>query len=237
MHGVPRAASRFWRRRADCGQAACSGLLHDGQPLPRLLRPFFGDQAPQGGLEFLHRREGDRFRRADPGCSPAARPAESEHPHRPCKAWPQNGLQPRGGADPAGGRLFRPLARPARAARLICRGPFHPLTIGFGSGRGSAWLERLVRDQEVGGSNPLAPTILPFTSRILCQIRRHGRDPLFVHWHWRSPQAAGSVPITPRIVLAGCRRFCRRSGTRGSHRLQPFRLFQPVPCAHADGAN
>lgn len=30
------------------------------------------------------------------------------------------------------------------------------------SGRGSAWLERLVRDQEVGGSNPLAPTILDF---------------------------------------------------------------------------
>ena len=28
----------------------------------------------------------------------------------------------------------------------------------FKSGRGSAWLERLVRDQEVGGSNPLAPT-------------------------------------------------------------------------------
>ena len=34
--------------------------------------------------------------------------------------------------------------------------------VAFGrpqSGRGSAWLERLVRDQEVGGSNPLAPTI------------------------------------------------------------------------------
>src|SRR5579862_3446651 len=28
------------------------------------------------------------------------------------------------------------------------------------TGRGSAWLERLVRDQEVGGSNPLAPTTL-----------------------------------------------------------------------------
>ena len=28
------------------------------------------------------------------------------------------------------------------------------------SGRGSAWLERLVRDQEAGGSNPLAPTKL-----------------------------------------------------------------------------
>ena len=30
----------------------------------------------------------------------------------------------------------------------------------FGSGRSAAWLARLVRDQEVGGSNPLAPTIL-----------------------------------------------------------------------------
>jgi hypothetical protein len=27
-----------------------------------------------------------------------------------------------------------------------------------GSGRSAAWLARLVRDQEVGGSNPLAPT-------------------------------------------------------------------------------
>jgi hypothetical protein len=32
--------------------------------------------------------------------------------------------------------------------------------LGATSGRGSAWLERLVRDQEVGGSNPLAPTNL-----------------------------------------------------------------------------
>jgi hypothetical protein len=31
----------------------------------------------------------------------------------------------------------------------------------FQSGRSAAWLARLVRDQEVGGSNPLAPTI-PF---------------------------------------------------------------------------
>ena len=28
------------------------------------------------------------------------------------------------------------------------------------SGRSSAWLERLVRDQEAGGSNPLAPTCI-----------------------------------------------------------------------------
>jgi hypothetical protein len=36
------------------------------------------------------------------------------------------------------------------------------------SGRGSAWLERLVRDQEVAGSNPVAPTIL--------QIRPFGEN-------------------------------------------------------------
>ena len=31
-------------------------------------------------------------------------------------------------------------------------------TVSHGSGRSAAWLARLVRDQEVGGSNPLAPT-------------------------------------------------------------------------------
>src|SRR5580700_6661518 len=30
------------------------------------------------------------------------------------------------------------------------------------SGRSAAWLARLVRDQEVEGSNPFAPTIYPF---------------------------------------------------------------------------
>ena len=34
-------------------------------------------------------------------------------------------------------------------------------------GRGSAWLERLVRDQEVGGSNPLAPTNLRYSTGLL----------------------------------------------------------------------
>ena len=39
------------------------------------------------------------------------------------------------------------------------------------SGRGSAWLERLVRDQEVGGSNPLAPTIYSTSSHHDTPIR------------------------------------------------------------------
>ena len=41
--------------------------------------------------------------------------------------------------------------------RLSWRGATGTLKV---SGRGSAWLERLVRDQEVGGSKPLAPTKL-----------------------------------------------------------------------------
>ena len=36
--------------------------------------------------------------------------------------------------------------------------PFDKITSSRRSGRSSAWLERTVRDREVGGSNPLAPT-------------------------------------------------------------------------------
>src|ERR1700677_1377274 len=51
------------------------------------------------------------------------------------------------------------------------------------SGRSAAWLARLVRDQEVEGSNPFAPTIFPFsiqraTSRLLLP-RSVGN---WVHW-------------------------------------------------------
>ncbi len=42
-------------------------------------------------------------------------------------------------------------------AICACAKTMQPITLET-SGRGSAWLERLVRDQEVGGSNPLAPT-------------------------------------------------------------------------------
>src|SRR5215471_12470010 len=51
------------------------------------------------------------------------------------------------------------VATPRHTARLVID------CSGFSSGRGSAWLERLVRDQEVGGSNPLAPISLnPFAA-------------------------------------------------------------------------
>jgi hypothetical protein len=42
-------------------------------------------------------------------------------------------------------------------------GPLFNVLECVSSGRSAAWLARLVRDQEAGGSNPLAPTIL-FTS-------------------------------------------------------------------------
>ena len=58
-----------------------------------------------------------------------------------------------------------PKAEAAQAVERWCpsgsRGRRRAIVLGVcRSGRGSAWLERLVRDQEVGGSNPLAPTIL-----------------------------------------------------------------------------
>ena len=47
-----------------------------------------------------------------------------------------------------------------RAAHRFSRRP-RGVNLLESTGRGSAWLERLVRDQEVGGSNPLAPTKFP----------------------------------------------------------------------------
>ena len=51
--------------------------------------------------------------------------------------------------------------------KLLGRKSFMPF-----SGRGSAWLERLVRDQEVGGSNPLAPTILLIGLQLFPRVSR-----------------------------------------------------------------
>jgi hypothetical protein len=51
------------------------------------------------------------------------------------------------------GELCYPeLVRPDESPRFGC----------YLSGRSAAWLARLVRDQEAGGSNPLAPTNLSY---------------------------------------------------------------------------
>ena len=53
-----------------------------------------------------------------------------------------------------------PLERSGFTRRTMIRGAVPPRFEHFAviSGRGAARLARLVRDQEVGGSNPLAPT-------------------------------------------------------------------------------
>jgi hypothetical protein len=41
---------------------------------------------------------------------------------------------------------------------------------GKQSGRSAAWLARLVRDQEVEGSNPFAPTTFPLSNLFVTQL-------------------------------------------------------------------
>ncbi len=47
------------------------------------------------------------------------------------------------------------------AILIVPFGPLFDAPECVSSGRSAAWLARLVRDQEAGGSNPLAPTISP----------------------------------------------------------------------------
>ena len=84
--------------------------------------------------------------------------------------------------------------------------PLHSIVL---SGRGSAWLERLVRDQEVGGSNPLAPTIYPEVNQLLLIPNfRHSRgigniweqNHLFEPFHG-VPLASGKHMRVPKCSL------------------------------------
>ncbi len=59
--------------------------------------------------------------------------------------------------------------------------------VSLRSGRGSAWLERLVRDQEVGGSNPLAPTNFRLSFSIHFQgLLKHRGPQLYRAARWLS---------------------------------------------------
>jgi hypothetical protein len=60
------------------------------------------------------------------------------------------------------------------------------LSLDLVSGRSSAWLERLVRDQEVAGSNPVAPTQLD-------------KKPFGQHVEGLSPFRAKSYVVQPRV--------------------------------------
>ena len=61
---------------------------------------------------------------------------------------------------------------------FYCARSAFPLSSGNRSGRSAAWLARLVRDQEVDGSNPFAPTtskpftLIKFTQHLLLQLKQ-----------------------------------------------------------------
>src|SRR4051794_3562566 len=59
-------------------------------------------------------------------------------------------------------KFFHPMGGPAPLLRY--RRAAGRLKPGSQAGCGSAWLERLVRDQEVAGSNPVPPTRLTTTA-------------------------------------------------------------------------
>ena len=81
------------------------------------------------------------------------------------------------------------------------------------AGRSSAWLERLVRDQEAGGSNPLAP-IFAFVNRAgeaTAQLASVWNEIDLYHEHADFDRcadlirhvASGVVPNAERAVLVG----------------------------------
>ena len=82
---------------------------------------------------------------------------------------------------------------------------------GFFAGRGSAWLERVVRDHEVGGSNPLAPMKAARFGYILKRVV------LFLEF---ASLIAGSV-VTLSDVYA-------------LQRSLPFPVFHRIPVQHCN---
>ena len=66
----------------------------------------------------------------------------------------QRAREPRQGGEEA----FQDFMHRRQIAQFVVFASTNSMVHWNTSGRGSAWLERLVRDQEVGGSNPLAPT-------------------------------------------------------------------------------
>src|ERR1041385_4897255 len=84
------------------------------------------------------------------------------------------------------------------------------------SGRGSAWLERLVRDQEVGGSNPLAPTnsfnnlqavawqTAHPTAHPVAKLLPESFAPILRAWRRTQPRIPPRLPLPPGnpLILA-----------------------------------
>src|SRR5438105_1573091 len=73
------------------------------------------------------------------------------------------------------------------------------------TGCSSAWLERLVRDQEVAGSNPVTPTRLTTTRALKKGTKRE--DAVSVAAEKASGNLRGTATVSPTVRRLPCKRF------------------------------
>jgi hypothetical protein len=154
-----------------------------------------------------------KFTAAQPGTCVSSRMQQ-----RTCLEKPSQRLGNAKPVDGSGRKLGRSSsALPARrrtpesalASRRLRFGPRHSKLLcsrkASPSGRGSAWLERLLREQEAGGSNPLAPTILfnhlsgCATQRFRQDVKSGQRIPVSSHLRCRCPRETSrscSIPAS-----------------------------------------
>src|SRR5262245_53429305 len=109
-------------------------------------------------------------------------------------------------------------ADPKRAelslARAVARADSPEEATKITTGRSSAWLERLVWDQEAEGSNPFAPIFLDFKSRRWLRLATGfelSRDGLSDRdWHL-GPRSSGTQQLDNLVMTTLCRP-CQRRG-------------------------
>ena len=90
------------------------------------------------------------------------------------------------------------------------------------SGRSAAWLARLVRDQEAGGSNPLAPTNFPiqFSHWLDTDAQPKHKDRLMQHHRISCSEklqrfSPSSLRLLSRFILPATEEICTaRPGER-----------------------
>ena len=109
---------------------------------------------------------------------PVDRPIDLFEPHsaRTCLSWTSNGIASCERSRPPWSRRRPPRGRDSTPPAIDTRGPAGRIRPVHCTGRSSAWLERTVRVREVGGSNPLAPTLLCYRNPLSPTNHCSGRD-------------------------------------------------------------
>ena len=86
----------------------------------------------------------------------------------------------------------------------VKRGPTRVDRSGPTTGRGSAWLERLVRDQEVAGSNPVAPIFLILANPRLVFLRIPAVPAVWLNYPRTTPSRKRLPPCRRKKVPQYC---------------------------------